>query len=346
MTGQKGLWDEEERLEKLGRKKPCLRYLTAIIPWEEFRPLLEGTFEQEERKSPAGRKRIDVIIMFKMLVLQHLFNLSDEELEFQVNDRRSFEEFVGMGVMDSIPDATTVWLFRERLRQAGVTEELFQKFDAYLKAKGLKAQGGQIIDATIVPVPKQRNRRKENEDIKQGKVPENWQDNPKRLSQKDLDARWTKKNEVSHYGYKNSISIDVRYGLIRRQVVTPANVHDSQMLPALLDPENREPMVWADAAYGSKQVDSFLKEVGYESRIQEKGSRQHPLDAAAKERNRERSKTRSRVEHVFAQMEMSMGGKLTRCIGLARVKAWWCLRNLVFNFLRFTQHEYGLAKAQ
>ena len=89
------------------------------------------------------------------------------------------------------------------------------------------------------------------------RFPEKWQDNPKRLSQKDLDARWTKKNEVSYYGYKNSISIDARYGLIRRQVVTPANVHDSQMLPALLDPENREPMVWADAAYRSKQVGQF-----------------------------------------------------------------------------------------
>lgn len=337
MTGQKGLWDEEERLEKLAEKKPSLRHLTVAIPWEKFRPLLESTFPQE-RKSSAGRKRIDVIVMFKMLLLQQLYNLSDEELEFQVNDRRSFEEFVSLGVMDSIPDVTTVWLFRERLRQAGITEEIFQRFDTYLDEKGLTAQGGQIIDATIVPVPKQRNRRKENEDIKQ--------DNPNRLSQKDLDARWTKKNDVSYYGYKNSISIEVSYGLIRRQVVTPANVHDSQMLPALLDPKNTEPMVWADSAYKSKQVDSFLKEVGYESRIQEKGSRQRPLDAGAKERNRERSKTRCRVEHVFAQMEMAMGGKLTRCIGLARVRAWWCLRNLVFNFLRFTQNKYRLVKAQ
>ena len=345
MTGQRGLWDEEERLEKLAEKKCSLRHLAVAIPWEEFRPLLEGALEQEERKSPSGRKRIDVIVMFKMLLLQHLYNLSDEELEFQVNDRRSFEEFVGLGVMDSIPDATTVWLFRERLRQAGLTEELFWRFDGYLKAEGLEARGGQIIDATIVPVPKQRNQRKENEEIKQGKVPEGWQDNPNRLSQKDLDARWTKKNGVSHYGYKNSISIDAAYGLIRRHLVTPANFHDSQMLPALLDPENTEAMVWADSAYQSKQVDSFLKEVGYENRIQEKGSRQHPLDAAAKERNRERSKIRSRVEHVFAQMEMVMGGKLTRCIGLARVRAWWCLRNLVFNFLRFTQYKYELAKA-
>ena len=117
------------------------------------------------------------------------------------------------------------------------------------------------------------------------------------------------------------------------------------MLPELLDGKNADAMVWADSADQSKQVDSFLKEAGYESRIQEKGSRHHPLDTAAKERNRERSKTRAKVEHVFGQMEVVMGGKLTRCIGLARAQAWWCLRNLVFNFLRFTQHKYGLVQA-
>ena len=153
MAGQQELWDEEERLEKLAKKKPSLRQLTVTVPWEEFRPLLESAFPQE-RKSTAGRKRIDVIVMFKMLLLQQLYNLSDEELEFQVNDRRSFEEFVGLAVMNSIPDATTVSLFREWLRQASVTEALFQRFDTYLDEKGLTAQGGQIIDATIVPVPK------------------------------------------------------------------------------------------------------------------------------------------------------------------------------------------------
>ena len=218
-------------------------------------------------------------------------------------------------------------------------------FTRYLDQQGLKPRGGQIIDATLVPVPKQRNRSKENEEIKQGKVPEDWQDNPNRLRQKDLDARWTKKNGVNHYGYKNSISIDVVYGLIRRHVLTPANLHDSQMLPELLDGKNADAMVWADSADQGKRVDSFLKEAGYESRIQDRGSRHHPLDTAAKERNRERSKTRAKVEHVFGQMEVVMGGKLTRCIGLARAQAWWCLRNLVFNFLRFTQHKYGLVQA-
>ena len=341
--GQQGFWDEEERLKKLGRKKPTLERLCASIPWEKFRPLLEGAF-QKERKSPAGRKRIDVIIMFKMLVLQQLFNLSDEELEFQVNDRRSFEKFIGLGVMDAIPDATTVSLFREGLREAGVIEELFEMFHEYLKSQGMVARGGQIIDATLVPVPKQRNRREENEEIKRGKAPEEWKENPNRLRQKDLDDRWVKKNNVSYYGYKNSISIDAVYGLIRRHVLTPANVHDSQMLPALLDGENEGSVVWADSAYRGRMLESMLKEAGYESRIQEKGSRQHPLSEVVKERNREWARKRSRVEHVFGQMEMSMGGKLTRCIGLGRVKAWWCLRDLVFNFLRFIQHEYGLVR--
>ena len=248
MVGQQGLWDEAQRLAKLARNKPSPDRLKAAIPWEEFRPLLESAFAKE-RKSPAGRKRIDVIVMLRILLLQQLHNLSDEEVEFQVNDRRSFEKFAGLGVMHSIPDATTVALFRAQLRQAGIFEELFQKFDAYLEEQGLTARGRQIIDATIVPVPKQRNRRKDNEDIKQGKVPEDWQHNPNRLQQKDLDARWTKKNGISHYGDKNSISIDAIYGLIRRHVLTPANLHDSPMLPALLDGKNADAMVWADSAY-------------------------------------------------------------------------------------------------
>ncbi len=171
--GQSGFWDEQQRVAKLQDKKPVLKRLTDSIPWESFRPLLESGYKQE-RKSNAGRQRIDPLILFKMLVLQQLFNLSDEELEFQVNDRRSFEEFVGLGVMNNIPDATTIAFFRERLRKAEVIEELFDMFEAYLRSQGLEARGGQIIDATLIPVPKQRNTREENADIKAGKLPEGW----------------------------------------------------------------------------------------------------------------------------------------------------------------------------
>ena len=150
--GQRGFWDEQQRVEKLKTKKPVLERLSESIPWESFRPLLEKGYALE-RKSNAGRRRIDPLILFKMLVLQQLFNLSDDETEFQVNDRRSFEEFVGLGVMNDIPDATTLAFFRERLRKAGVIEELFEKFESYLRDQGLQARGGQIIDATLIPVP-------------------------------------------------------------------------------------------------------------------------------------------------------------------------------------------------
>mgnify|MGYP003335027914 FL=1 len=341
---QRGFWDEQQRVAKLQDKKPVLKRLTDSIPWESFRPLLERGYKQE-RKSNAGRKRIDPLILFKMLVLQQLFNLSDEELEFQVNDRRSFEEFVGLGVMNSIPDATTIAFFRERLRKAEVIEELFEMFEAYLRSQGLEARGGQIIDATLVPVPKQRNTREENADIKAGKLPEGWDENADRLRQKDLDARWVKKNGINHYGYKNSICIDVDHGFIRRYAVTPANVHDSQMLPRVLDPENEHDCVWADSAYSGECFEDLLNLGGFESLIHEKGARNHPLSGDAKELNRIKSAIRACVEHVFGSMTMSMGGKLTRKIGLARTEAWWGLKNLTFNFLRYLQRTSSLKAA-
>jgi IS5 family transposase len=341
-VGQRGFWDEQQRVAKLQDKKPVLRSLAESIPWESFRPLLDQGYAHE-RKSNAGRKRIDPLILFKMLVLQQLFNLSDEELEFQVNDRRSFEEFVGLGVMNSIPDATTVAFFRERLRKAGVIEDLFEMFESYLRSQGLQARGGQIIDATLVPVPKQRNTREENKEIKAGRLPEGWEENQDRLRQKDLDARWTKKNGISHYGYKNSICIDVDHGFIRRYAVTPANIHDSQILPRLLDPENEHDYVWADSAYSGQCFEDLLSLGGFESLIHEKGARNNPLSNSAKKLNRFKSAIRACVEHVFGCMTMSMGGKQTRKIWLKRNQAWWGFKNLTFNFLRYLQRSCYVA---
>ena len=245
--------------------------------------------------------------------------------------------------MNSIPDATTIAFFRERLRKAGVIEELFEMFEAYLRSQGLQARGGQIIDATLVPVPKQRNTREENAEIKAGRLPNGWDLNPDRLQQKDLDARWVKKNCINYYGYKNSICIDVDHGFIRRYAVTPANIHDSQMLPCLLDPENEHDYVWADSAYSGECFEDLLSLGGFESLIHEKGARNNPLSEAVKELNRVKSAIRACVEHVFGCMTMSMGGKMTRKIGLARTEAWWGLKNLTFNFLRYLQRTSSLA---
>ena len=187
------------------------------------------------RKSPAGRKPWDEVVIFKALVLQALYNLSDDQAEYQLRDRLSFMRFLGLGLEDAVPDAKTLWLYREALAKAGAVEELFDLFDGFLKDKGYLAMGGQIIDATIVSAPKQHNSREENETIKEGKTPEGWKQKPAKNRQKDKDARWTKKHERSYYGYKNHIGVDRRHKFVRRHGVSDASVHDSQKFEDVLD---------------------------------------------------------------------------------------------------------------
>lgn len=174
---QPGFFDLDERYTKLSKQGNPLEALDAAIPWSAFRPILKKS-QKRVRKSNAGRKPYDVIVMFKLLVLQSLYNLSDDQVEFQVRDRLSFMRFLGLSLKDRIPDATTLWLFREGLIERDLIEPLFKQFNHYLDSQGYVARKGQIIDATIVPVPKQRNSREENQAIKAGETPEAWKEQP------------------------------------------------------------------------------------------------------------------------------------------------------------------------
>lgn len=332
--GQRSFFDVEDRLRSVSKMGDPLERLAATIPWENFRPLLVRVHEKE-RKSNAGRKAIDVVLMFKVLILQTLYNLADEQVEYQIKDRLSFARFLGLGIEDSVPDATTVWNFRERLKELGLMELLFDRFGDSLAAEGYQAKQGQIVDASIVPVPIQRNSREENRRIKKGEVPEDWSEDKR--EQKDVEARWTKKNGKSYFGYKNHIDVDAAHKLIRTFAVTPANVHDSQVFDDLVDPDNADPGVWADSAYRSEETEAVLAKAGYESHICEKGQAGQPLDAEQEARNRKRSKVRSRVEHVFGFQQNSMGGKLIRTIGLARAEVKIGLMNLTYNLMRYLQ---------
>lgn len=332
--GQQGFWDFSERHQKLAAQKGVLIALDQLVPWEEFRSTLEGVYDKP-RKSPVGRKPIDVIVMFKLLVLQQMYNISDDELEYQVNDRLSFMRFLHLGIEDRVPDSKTVWTFKERLRRAGLVETLFEQFGSYLNGAGYQAQCGQIVDATLVPIPKQRNSQAENKQLKQGEVPEDWQSQPHKLSQKDTDARWTKKNGVSYYGYKNHINRDAGHGFIRRYQVTDAAVHDSKVLGHLLDGDNSDDEIWADSAYLSEAIVEVLTWMGFISHINERAYRNRPLSGKQKADNRERSRTRSKVEHAFGTMVNEMGGKAIRTIGLERAKVMLGLKNLTYNLKRF-----------
>src|SRR3954464_13003205 len=175
--GQLGFFDAEKRLAALSAKGDPLEAIDRLVPWESFRADIEAVVltPGEMRKSNAGGRPADAIVMFRMLVLQALRNLSDEQAEYQVRDRLSFTRFLRLGIEDSFPDATTLWLFREKLAKAALIEKLFGRFDQHLAAQGYMARGGQMVDATIVLVPKQGNGRDENETVKAGQTPVGWE---------------------------------------------------------------------------------------------------------------------------------------------------------------------------
>ena len=336
---QMGFFDLSDRYASLDAKKDPLIEIDAVVPWEEFRPLLEQVWRKPDsaRKSNAGRKPLDAVLMFKTLVLSALYNLSDDQVEYQIRDRLSFMRFLGLGLGDRVPDAKTVWLYREALAQAGKVEDLFKLFDRHLARQGYIARGGQILDASIVPVPRNHNTREENAAIKGGEEPEGWENKPAKRSQKDVDARWTKKHGKNHYGYKNHVNVDRKHKLIRRYHVSDAALHDSQAVEALLMRGNTASGVWADAAYRSEKIEAKLKARGLTSRIHRKGKRGKPLTQRAIQSNRTKSSVRVRVEHVFGAQANDMGGTLVRTIGLVRAKAKIGMKNLAYNIRRSGQ---------
>ena len=195
--------DLDERYARLNERDPLVK-LNPIIDWAAFREPL-SVLRNKLRKSQAGRKPYDVVLMFKILVLQHLYNVSDDDIEYQIRDRHSFCRFLGRDLEDKIPDARTIWLFREQLTRHELHKTLFERFDQQLVSQGCRAQKGQIIDASFVDVPRQRNSREENAQIKAGETPERFEASPLRLragqavkSQKGTEARWARKHQETH----------------------------------------------------------------------------------------------------------------------------------------------------
>ena len=339
--GQPGFFDAEQRLAALSKKGDPLEAIAALVPWESFRVDIEAVAltPDAEKKSRAGRKPFDAILMFRMLILQSLYNLSDEPIEYQVRDRMSLTRFLGLEFEDDIPDGTTLWLFREKLGQAGLIDKLFDRFDQHLNAKGYIARGGQMVDASIVPAPKPRNTREENAAVPRGETPPAWEEKPAKNRQKDKEARWTKKHGKSFFGYKNHVNVDRTHKLIRRYAVTDAAEHDSRQLDGLLCRGNTSRDVFGDGAYRSAAAEVRLKAQGFRSRIHGRATRGHPLSKAKTTANRTKSRIRARIEHVFGAQETAPGGRLVHTIGIVRARAKIGLQNFVYNVRRLATLE-------
>ena len=331
-----GFFDQDIRLSKLSQLGDPLEKLNEHIDFEMFRNLLE-TGLSKIAKVKGGRRPYDYVLMFKILILQRYYNVSDDQIEYQINDRMSFMRFLNLSIADDLPDSKTVWNFREQLIELNMVDELFRLFLRELEKLNLIVNEGKIIDASFIEVPKQRNNRAENAEIKAGNTPESFEENPNKKSQKDLDARWTKKNNVSYYGYKNHVKVDSKSKLIVGYEVTDASVHDSQVLYYLLNEKDSDEDFHGDSAYAGKNQRDIISKKGMIDKTCKKGCKNNPLTEQEIAVNREKSRVRSRVEHIFGFMEGSMNGMNLNAIGIKRIEGLVGLMNLTYNMFRKIQ---------
>lgn len=333
-----GLFDDYFLTQKLSKLGNPLERLDRYIDWRIFEETVNQSIgNKSEKGKKGGRPPYDRLMLFKALIIQSLYNLSDEQLEYQILDRTSFKIFLGLKKSDRVPDSRTYWHFREQLISLGSIETLFASFNAQLDRSGVFANEGKMVDASFVEAPKQRNTREENKQIKEGKLPSEWKKAPNKLAQKDTDARWTKKNNVSFYGYKNHVKADTKTKLIRKYAVTDASVHDSQVVDELLDATDQDQEFYGDSAYTGKSAEEIYAKKKVVDRVNEKGYKNRPLTETQKISNREKSKVRARVEHIFGFVENSMNGSYIRTIGMARAKAKIGMMNIVYNICRCVQ---------
>jgi len=360
MIAQPGFFDAEDRLRALSAAGDPLERLKALVDFELFRADLEAALQRADR-SRGGRPPYDAVLMFRILVLQTLYTLSDDQTEYQIRDRLSFMRFVGLSLHDAVPDAKTIWLYREQLTKAGALTRAFERFDAMLRERGYLAMGGQIVDATVIEARRPRLNAEEKATVRSGGTPSGW--SKARTRQIDRDGRWTIKRgrkqtpppdqvqrqaigeiAVPMFGYKNHLGIDRTHGFIRRFTVTLAARHDGSQLVGLLDPDNAASGVWADTAYRSKANLRLLDTRRLVAQFQRAKPRGRAMPPHIARGNATRAQVRARVEHVFAAQKHRMG-LVIRTIGQLRAAAKITLANLAYNMRRLVWMEAAAAPA-
>jgi IS5 family transposase len=296
----------------------------------------------------GGRQRWDRVLMFKILILQKLYEISDEATEYQINDRLSFQRFLGLELGDKVPDAKTIWKYKEDLAESGKSKELFGLYNAVLEGAKIVTRKGSIVDATIMQRPQQRYNKEKKEREKRGEQ-EPEETNPHKARQTDKDATYTKKHKKMYFGYKNNLKADAESKLILDYEVTTASVSDCKQIAELVD--EKDEVLYGDSAFrGSKIAKEIIAGVrkkrknsggdkkGKKKRLKlmicEKAERGHPLTEEQRANNKAKAKIRCRVEHIFGYMVKSMGGKFLRQVGLARNKCAIALKNLAYNLCR------------
>ena len=343
--GQLSFFDLNNRLAALSKSGDPLVRLKEVVDFEQFRSLLKAALKTRSGGRSGGRPPFDPILMFKIMVVQSLYTLSDDQMEFQIRDRLSFMRFLGLDLSDTVPDGKTIWLYRERLKDH--IQSLFQHFNHLLTQKGYLAMGGQIVDATIVKAPRQRMTDGEKEESKSGKKAAEIWDHPPKARQKDTDARWRVKQSkpkkagqvplgIPEFGYKNHITACKTHGFVRGFLATHGAQHDGSVLMDLLA-DNTSGTVWGDSAYATKDNLARLNDRCMTSDLHRRKPQGKPMPRQMAKANSRRSKVRARIEHVFAAQKHRMT-LFIRTIGLVRATFKIGLANLVYNMQRLVWH--------
>jgi len=345
--GQILLYGVETQLEKLTKMGDQLIAMKEKIKWEMFRNIIERAIRKADY-SKGGRPPWDVVLMFKIVMLQQWYNISDENTEYQINDRLSFQRFLGIECGAKVPDKNAIWDFKQALADTGIERELFDLFNEMLEGKGIIMHKGSIIDASFVTVDKRHTTKKDDQSLKEGDCPhdlhkkcaerlENGEikSDENVFNQMDFDARWTKKNNESFFGYKDHVKCDKDSKIITDFTVTDASVHDSQELIELVNRGDNS--VDLDSGYVGKGIAEEVLEKcpDIELNICSRAYRNHPLTDEEKTLNKIISRRRCRVEHIFGYMTRFMGGMTLRCHGIKRAYRDICNKNLAYNLKRF-----------
>jgi len=341
------LFGVETQLAKLAKMGDQLIAMKEKIDWEMFRQKIEKAIRKSDY-SKGGRPPWDVIMMFKIIMLQQWYNLADGNLEYQINDRLSFQRFLNIECGSKVPDKNAIWDFKQALADTGIDRELFDLFNEMLEGKGIITHKGSIVDASFVTVDKRHTTKKDDQSLKEGDCPHDLHEKCARrleageikdeenvFNQLDFDARWTKKNNESFFGYKDHVKCDKDSKIITDFTVTDASVHDSQELIELINRDDKS--VDLDSGYVGKDIADEVKEKcpDIELNICSRAYRNRPLTDEEKAINKIISRRRCRIEHIFGYMTRFMGGMTLRCHGIRRAYRDICNKNLAYNLKRF-----------
>ena len=308
-TGQLGFVDALVG-EKWGANA-ALERLNGLMKWYRFEKVLGHL-----RDDGPGRPGYPVLLLFKALLLQALYGLSDRELEDALNDRFSFRRFVGLSLEEAVPDHTVLNRFRNRLVEEGLLQKLFDELDRQLEKAGVMLKRGTMLDATLIEAVSAPSKGEH--------------------ASRDPDARFAKRQgkSGSTFGYKAHVGVDEGSGLIRSLITTPANVNDTVPADALI--RGDEARVWADAAYDTHARRARLKAEGRTPRIARRPNKHHPeLPPRLKRYNRLIARRRAAVETTFATLKLRMKLTRIRYVGLAKAGGQVLMAAIAFNMKRW-----------